>query len=173
MKRYVAFLRGVSPVNAKMPELKRAFEVAGFADVQTVLASGNVVFSVREASVRALERKAESSMKSHLGKSFLTLVRSVEALQKILASDPYRGLKMKPETKRVVTFLRDRPREVPRLPLDKDGAVILRLVDREVYSAYVPTTRGPVFMALIERTFGKDVTTRTWDTVRRVAFQAP
>ena len=30
MPRYVAFLRGVSPMNAKMPELKAAFEAAGF-----------------------------------------------------------------------------------------------------------------------------------------------
>jgi hypothetical protein len=29
-----------------------------------------------------------------------------------------------------------------------------------------------VFMTLIERTFGKDVTTRTWDTVRKVCAAA-
>jgi hypothetical protein len=32
----------------------------------------------------------------------------------------------------------------------------------------VPSPRGAVFMGLIERTFGKDVTTRTWDTIRKV-----
>jgi uncharacterized protein (DUF1697 family) len=59
MKRYAAFLRGVSPMNAKMPELKKAFEDAGFADVRTVLSSGNVVFSAPEAPRAALEQKAE------------------------------------------------------------------------------------------------------------------
>lgn len=44
MPRYVAFLRGVSPMNAKMPELKRALESAGFRNVTTVLASGNAAF---------------------------------------------------------------------------------------------------------------------------------
>lgn len=44
MPRYAAFLRGVSPMNAKMPELKKAFEAAGFLEVKTVLSSGNVVF---------------------------------------------------------------------------------------------------------------------------------
>jgi uncharacterized protein (DUF1697 family) len=34
--RYAAFLRGVMPTNCKMPELKRAFEDAGFKDVKTV-----------------------------------------------------------------------------------------------------------------------------------------
>ncbi|MGC4085554.1 MAG: DUF1697 domain-containing protein [Vicinamibacterales bacterium] len=42
MPRYVAFLRGVSPTNASMPDLKRAFERAGFTDVKTILSSGNV-----------------------------------------------------------------------------------------------------------------------------------
>ena len=36
MPRYAAFLRGVNPMNAKMPELTKAFEAAGFADVKTV-----------------------------------------------------------------------------------------------------------------------------------------
>jgi hypothetical protein len=35
-------------------------------------------------------------------------------------------------------------------------------------SAYTRSDKGPVFMALIEKTFGKDVTTRTWDTVLKV-----
>jgi hypothetical protein len=39
-----------------------------------------------------------------------------------------------------------------------------------VFSAYVRNAEGqPSFMVLIERTLGKDVTTRTWDTVRKVA----
>jgi len=33
----------------------------------------------------------------------------------------------------------------------------------------VPGESGPVFMKLIEMTFGKEVTTRTWDTVKKCA----
>ncbi len=40
MTRYVAFLRGISPMNLKMPELKRCFESAGFTEVKTLLSSG-------------------------------------------------------------------------------------------------------------------------------------
>jgi hypothetical protein len=39
----------------------------------------------------------------------------------------------------------------------------------EIFSAYLPTPKGPVFMTLIEKTFGKEQTTRTWDTVAKVA----
>ena len=88
MPRYAAFLRGVSPMNAKMPELKAAFEAAGFTDVKTVLSSGNVVFSATRASESSLQRKAEAAMGERLGKEFLTIVRPVDALRELLASDP-------------------------------------------------------------------------------------
>jgi uncharacterized protein (DUF1697 family) len=62
MKRYAAFLRGVSPMNAKMPELRKAFEAAGFRDVKTVLSSGNLVFSSTAAPEAGVERKDEAAM---------------------------------------------------------------------------------------------------------------
>jgi uncharacterized protein (DUF1697 family) len=169
MKRYAAFLRGVSPMNAKMPELKRAFEAAGFTDVRTMLSSGNVVFSAPAAPEAALERKAEAAMKKSLGSAFPTIVRHIEALRRMLASDPYLDFRLKPGAKRVVTFLRGKPRVPPRLPIELGGACIVRMSEKEVFSAYVPSPRGPVFMALIEKTFGKEVTTRTWDTITKVA----
>jgi uncharacterized protein (DUF1697 family) len=169
MTRYAAFLRGVSPMNAKMPELKRAFEAAGFTDVKTVLSSGNVVFSAPEAPQAELEQKAEAAMKERLGSAFPTIVRPIEALRRILDSDPYSGFRLKSGAKRVVTFLRGEPKARVKLPPELDGARILRIKDSEVFTAYVPSPRGPVFMALIEKTFGKDVTTRTWDTITKVA----
>jgi uncharacterized protein (DUF1697 family) len=55
------------------------------------------------------------------------------------------------------------------LPFERDGAWLVALHGRELFSSYVPTPKGAVFMTLIERTFGKEVTTRTWDTVAKVA----
>ena len=156
-------------MNCKMPALKAAFEAAGFTDVETLLASGNVVFSARSTSEQALQQKAEAAMQERLGRVFLTIVRPIEQLRKILASDPYKGFKVNPTAKRIVTFLRGRPTARIKLPVEMDGARILAMKDGEIFSAYLPTPKGPVFMALIEKTFGKDQTTRTWDTVAKVA----
>jgi uncharacterized protein (DUF1697 family) len=168
MKRYAAFLRGVSPMNAKMPELKKAFEKAGFEDVRTILSSGNVVFAAASSSPSAIERAAETAMKKHLGKTFMTIVRPVDALQALLESDPYHPFRLAPASKRVVTFLREPPAKL-KVPIELEGARILLVKGAEAFSAYVPGPKGPVFMTLIEKTFGKDVTTRTWDTVVKVA----
>lgn len=167
--RYAAFLRGVMPTNASMPELKRAFERAGFGEVRTLLASGNVVFTADVAAPVELERAAEAAMARHLGKEFLTIVRPIDALREMLAADPYRRYRVAPNAKRVVTFLREPPRTRATLPIELDGARILAVKNTEVFTAYVPGTRGPVFMRLIEKTFGTEQTTRTWDTVAKVA----
>lgn len=172
MKRYAAFLRGITPTNTTMPDLKRAFEAAGFFDVGTVLASGNVVFSARGTSVATLERKAEAAMQKHLGYTFLTIVRPVEALHRILSQDPYKAFRLKPGSKRVVTFLRGKPNAARVRPIEIGESRILYRNDGEVFSAYVPSPRGPVFMTLIERTLGKNLTTRTWETVKKVAQRA-
>ncbi len=169
MPRYAAFLRGVSPMNAKMPELKRAFQAAGFTQVKTVISSGNVVFDARRSSDLTLQRRSEAAMQETLGRTFLTIVRPVEMLQEMLASDPYRAFRLPSSAKRIVTFLRDEPEAGLALPIEMEGARLLALRGRELFSAYVPSPKGAVFMTLIERTLGKEVTTRTWDTVRKVA----
>jgi uncharacterized protein (DUF1697 family) len=169
MPRYAALLRGVMPTNVKMPALKAAFEAAGFTDVRTVLSSGNVLFDARSASEAALERTAEAAMAERLGRAFPALVRSVDDLRAILDTDPYAEFDVDPRAKRIVTFLRAKPASRVKLPVELHGARILCVEGREVFSAYLPTPKGPVFMTLIEKTFGKDVTTRTWDTIAKVA----
>jgi uncharacterized protein (DUF1697 family) len=169
MPRYAAFLRGVMPMNTKMPDLKAAFEAAGFTDVKTVLSSGNVAFTARAGSEIALERKAEAAMSRRLGQAFPSFVRSMDALQEMIAADPYRAFRLAPGAKRIVTFLRARPSSSPDMPIEQDGARLLVIKGREVFGAYVRTPKGPVFMTLIEKAFGKDVTTRTWGTIVKVA----
>lgn len=167
--RYAAFLRGVSPMNLKMAELKKSLEKAGFTDVTTVLASGNVVFSAPAAREAVLAENVESAIERHVGRSFPVIVRTIDALREILASDPYQTARAAANAKLVVTFLRRAPKSLVVLPAEVDGARIVCVNGSEVYTTYVPSPRGPVFMTLIEKTFGKDVTTRTWDTVRKVA----
>ncbi|HEX3140613.1 MAG TPA: DUF1697 domain-containing protein [Rhizobacter sp.] len=167
MTRYVAFLRGVSPMNCKMPELKRCFEAAGFTDVKTLLSSGNVAFTARPAIVPLLEKQVEEAMKAHLGRVFQTIVRPAPFLQSLVASQPFAAFQLPANAKHIVTFLR-RPHEAQVvLPIERDDASILKLESTEVFSAYVPNEKGPVFMVLLERTFGAEITTRTLETVRK------
>lgn len=169
MPRYVAFLRGVSPQNCSMSQLRACFEEAGFTNVTTLLTSGNVVFDSSARSESSLERKAEQAIEQSFGRVFHTMVRRTDHLHTLLASDPYAAHRIPRDAKRVVTFLRKASASKVKLPLTADGASVLGTAGREAFTAYIPSPKGPVFMKLIEKTFGSDVTTRTWDTVRKCA----
>jgi uncharacterized protein (DUF1697 family) len=150
-----------------MAELKRCFEIAGFTDVRTVLSSGNVAFGARAKSDIALAREVETAMAKQLGRTFYTIVRPTSVLRQLLEADPYAAFRLPPNAKRVVTFLRETHKAKLSLPIETDGVQILAINGREVYTVYAPNPRGPVFMTLIEKLFGANVTTRTWDTVRK------
>lgn len=165
---YAAFLRGVGPSIVKMPELVRGFQAAGFGDVRTVLASGNIVFRADTGSDRVLEQRAELAMNKTIGRSFFTIVRSMDALRGMVEAEPHERFGANAGTKRVITFLREPPEKKPKLPLAQDGARILGETGAEYFSEYVPGGRGPVFMVLLEKTLGDEITTRTWDTVKKV-----
>jgi uncharacterized protein (DUF1697 family) len=156
-------------MNAKMPALKRCFETAGFSDVRTLLSSGNVVFNARSSSLAALERRAEKAMRSELDRSFETIVRSAEYLTAFIESDPFAEFRLPSASKRIVTFLRSPAVLDLSLPIEQDDASILKFTGSEALGAYVPGPKGPVFMNLLERTFGKGITTRTLETVRKCA----
>jgi uncharacterized protein (DUF1697 family) len=102
--------------------------------------------------------------------AFATVVRTASHLQQLIADDPFAAFELPPGSKRVVTFLRE-PASAPEvaLPLAWQDARILARRGGEVLCSYVPGDRGPVFMTLLEKTFGKDITTRTWDTVAKCA----
>jgi uncharacterized protein (DUF1697 family) len=152
-----------------MPDLQRAFEHAGFSEVRTLLTSGNVLFTARSTAVPTLERKAEAAMQKVLGRTFLTIIRPVEYLRAILDEDPFRQYRLGPEAKRVVTFLRTPSTARLEFPVEMGGARILMTRKTEVYTTYQRGSATPDFMTLIERSFGKEVTTRTWETVTKAA----
>src|SRR5882757_7854343 len=110
MPTYAAFLRGISPLNAKMSELSKCVEAAGCTNVKTVLGSGNVVFQARSKSRSALERQVEAAMQKDLGRVFSTTIRSIDELASLVASDPYKAFKVAPNSKRIVTLLHAKPR---------------------------------------------------------------
>ena len=169
MFRYVAFLRGVSPMNLNMVDFKRCLEAAGYSNVKTILSSGNAALDTSSKSAAVIEGQIEATFTKQLGRSFYTIVRSVEELQSLIERDPYPGFALPSNAKRVVTFARRLPALKSPLPVERDGAQILVAGSREAFSAYVPGPKGAVFMELIKATFGSEVTTRTWETVKKCA----
>jgi hypothetical protein len=152
-------------MNAGMPELKLCFEAAGFSSTN-VAVSENVVFDARSAST-ALERRAEQAMHAELGHSFGTFVLA-RYLRDLIEADPFAEFDLAPGASGSPSP-QSGGAEIA-LPIERDGASIIKASAAGVFSAYLPDPKkGPVFMTLLERSFGKDITTRTLDTVIKCA----
>ena len=98
-----------------------------------------------------------------------TIVRSANTLRERIAADPYAAFRVPANAKRVVTFLREPLAAPSALPVETEGVRILAVDDTDIFTVYVPQPGNPAFMRLIEKTFGANVTTRTWDTVKKCA----
>jgi uncharacterized protein (DUF1697 family) len=85
MPRYVAFLRAINVGGhtVRMEELRRLFGELGFSEVETFIASGNVVFTARTAPAEALQRRIERHLEAALGYRVSTFVRTVDEVAAI------------------------------------------------------------------------------------------
>jgi uncharacterized protein (DUF1697 family) len=175
MVAYVAFLRGINVGGNKlirMDDLKKAFAALGFANVTTILASGNVVFESKPTSEESLVSRIEEKLKKTFRTEIGVLVRRVEELRRLDASQPFKGVAVTPQTRLYVTFLSEKfasKLQAPYTSPDKNLR-ILRLSATEVCTAITLSPTGGTLdmMAFLEKHFGKKITTRNWNTIQKI-----
>jgi uncharacterized protein (DUF1697 family) len=88
--RYAAFLRGVNVggINLKMAEVATALTGAGFANVRTILASGNVLLDSSDG-VDVVRRKAEAALRARFGYDAWVLAYDVAAVRAVVDAYPF------------------------------------------------------------------------------------
>ena len=156
-----------------MEDLRKSFEGMGFKNVRTLIASGNVLFETSASDSGKLAQKIEAGLKKSFGFPVDVILRSLEEIQRILISNPFKDIKVTPEIRLYVSFLTDKPKTPLKLPYEspqKDFR-ILRTSEREVFSVSMPAPRGRStgnLMTTIEKAFGKKITTRNWNTIARI-----
>lgn len=176
MTAYAALLRGIGPSNPNMrnEKLREMFEALGFADVASVLSSGNIVFSTDEATdIPALEDKIQAGLQDQLGIPGGTIVRTADELQALVETEPFGDREHGPSAYLTATFLKHPLEPVPveapdpQMPsvqilgYDAAARAVLAVSDNTA-------TKTPDLMGWLERQFTKDITTRTWLTVHRI-----
>ena len=90
MDRYVALLRGINVGGRtiKMADLRAAFAALGFADAETVLQTGNVVFSSNEPA-EELKPTLERGLEQAFNYPAHVQVVGLERLGRILTANPF------------------------------------------------------------------------------------
>ena len=111
MSRCIAFLRAVNVGGriVKMDALRAAFEALGLAEVQTFIASGNVIFETRARDLAALERRIERQLQASFGFEIDTFIRSEAELGKIVAHPAFEAADVAAAATHVVGFIAAAP----------------------------------------------------------------
>lgn len=171
--RYIALLRAINVGGrvVKMDALRRVFESLSLANVQTFIASGNVIFESDSAREAALERAIEARLQATLGYPVLTFLRTRAEMIAAAAHAPF-GERVEDGASVYVAFLKAPPdrtarQKVHALSSDLDAFDVHA---REVYwlRRHYKARAGeppPPF----DRALGAPVTTRNITTVRKLA----
>jgi len=95
-------------------------------------------------------------------------------LLRMIAGDPFASEPLRPDMVRFVTFLSQRPRSAPALPVNfpATGKWLVRIIGRQdrfvfgVYRRHMKTIR---YLGEVDRLFDVPVTTRNWNTITAIA----
>jgi uncharacterized protein (DUF1697 family) len=109
MPKLVAFLRAINVGGhtVSMDTLRREFEAIGLKDVETFIASGNVVFTAPPGKATALERKIEKRLHDSLGYEVRTFIRTEAEVAAIAGYKPFEEAQLRSAQAVNVAFLGD------------------------------------------------------------------
>src|SRR6202171_480933 len=109
MLRLIAFLRAINVGghNVTMVELRGLFESLSLEDVETFIASGNVIFASDSRNMKVLQQKIENRLLQSLGYEVKAFLRTVPEVATIARYKPFNESQLSSATALNVAFLAD------------------------------------------------------------------
>lgn len=178
MTEYIAFLRGINVGghNVKMDVLCEQFEALDLSNVETFIASGNVIFESRSSDASRLEAKIEKQLASTLGHEVATFIRTRAEVAQIARYPAFSAEKAASAGALCVAFIKQ--------PLNAAQAVALQQFATEIdefhsagselfWLCKVRQSESKFSNAQFERKMGLDATIRSLTTVQKLAAKYP
>jgi uncharacterized protein (DUF1697 family) len=173
MARYVALLRGIN-VGGKnlvpMATLRDAFADAGYEDVSTYIASGNVLFSATKPAEK-LEAEIEAALEKSFGRELVVVVRSQRQLRAVVDNAPKDFLALEGTHHRDAVFLKSPLTAAKAMKVVKlrDGVDQVWTGAGVVYFARLSAERQRSLMSKIVGTSEyQAMTIRSWSTATKL-----
>lgn len=173
-RRLFAFLRAINVGgrNIAMAELRRVFERLGFDEVETFIASGNVVFRSDAPDLRSLELSIEDRLRAALGYEVSTFLRTEEELAAIAKHEPFPKSQLERATALNVGFLVEPPNAAAKklIASFKSELDDFHVHGREVYwLSQAKQSESKFNNVRFEKALNVRATWRGINTVRRLA----
>jgi uncharacterized protein (DUF1697 family) len=164
--RQAALLRGVNLGGRKviMSELRAICERAGFADVRTLLASGNLVLDAKEKGAK-LEAKLEKLILDEMGLKTAVFVRNGPEIEAVIAANPFKAFAKQQPNFLVVTFMRA-PTSAGEMKAITETALLGEEAVQGKNCLYIKFPQGQGPSKLKAPKLG---TARNWNTVTKLA----
>lgn len=154
----VTFLRGINVGGnhkVSMSDLKVFFESIGQTIPITILNSGNVISTPTQPIT---DEELSAALEKRFGFPIPVVSRSSEQILSIVDSNPFDGIEITKSIRLYVTFVWDKSPSVSTV------------IPREVFTVVDLNDKSSVeALAEIEKRFKKKVTTRNWNTIKRIA----
>lgn len=177
MPRYVALLRAVNVGGRtiRMDRLRAVFEQLPFKNVETFIASGNVLFDTTARDIGALERKIETHLEATLGIEIGTYLRALDVLPAVASNHPFGDARSKGHTLSVGFFKDPLPADLlsklKAIGTDYDD---FHVHDREVYwYCRGHMSESVLWKGALKKVLGSDNTFRNVTTIGRLAAKIP
>ncbi len=170
--QFIALLRGINVGGhhkVPMAELRELLARHGYSNIITILNSGNVIFEVEDHFPE--DDEVSILLEDHFGFPIPTHIRTATDINKLVALNPFQNILESKSTRFYITFLHQDVKSPVGLPWESDDKSyrILRVIDQMVVSVLdVSVTRTPKAMDSLEKFFGKNLTTRNWNTIMRI-----
>ena len=174
-QQLIAFLRAINVGGhtVKMDRLRELFVAMGFADVETFIASGNVIFTTPETNLPALEQTIEGALRSALGYEVATFIRTPAELTAIVRYEPFAAADLQAEGHGLyVAFVKVDPSPSAEARLQGFTTAIdaFRVRGREIYWLCRKKSSESTFSgAILEKNLGQAATMRNITTVKKLA----
>ena len=178
MSRFIAFLRAINVGGhtVKMDALRQIFESFGFSNVETFIASGNVIFETAETDAATLELQIAAGLRQALGYEVATFIRTPGEVTAIAACQPFPQAQFEAAAAFNVAFLSSPLDEGPTRKLLALRTEIddFAICGREVYwLCRVKQSESTFSNAVFEKTLGLTATWRGINTLERLAAKYP
>jgi uncharacterized protein (DUF1697 family) len=176
--RLVAFLRAINVGGrvVRMEQLRAIVAGQGFANVETFIASGNVIIDGRASRARAAERAIEAALRTALGYEVATFVRTDLEVAAVAAAEPFPSAEVERALAYNVAFLKAplEAAERTRLMTLQSDIDRFETVGREVFwLCRVRQSESTFSTDRFERVVGVPATLRGLSTVRKLAAKYP
>lgn len=171
---FIAFLRGINVGgHHKLPmaDLKKVMEDLKFKQVKTILNSGNVIFKISMNSETELENIISAKLQKRFGFEVPTHIINSLLLSDLIKNDPFRNVEITSDIRLYITFLKSMPETGIKLPYTSEDKSfdIIALQDKYLCSVLdLSKTKSVKGMDILEKIFGKNITTRNWNTLKRI-----